>query len=177
MTCELPPWYRNLEALRIGKALVFRGVVEVDGAGKRRVAIIFPGRPSMIRPIVMADGPRRSRHRFRWARPSSLCLWYSRDPENMRWTVNNRLHTLIDLTRLHLVKEAYWRATNAWPAPEVHVGAADTERGSGRSRPDALSPARQLRRERQPCWCGRGRYASCHGAIPANEELRQLGLG
>ena len=176
LTAGLPPYYWDFEAIRIGKALVFRGAVEVDGAGQRRVAIIFPGRPSRVRPIVMVDGPRRSRHRFYWSRPTSLCLYYARDPENMQWTLKHRLHILIDLIRLHLVKEAYWRATNEWPAPEVHVGPRDTERGTGGSRPRSLSPGRQLRLERQPCWCGRGRYASCHGAIPAEQELRQLGL-
>ena len=53
-----------------------------------------------------ADGPTRSRHRFYWSRPSSLCLWFASDHEGRRWTLKDGLVALIDLARLRLIKEA-----------------------------------------------------------------------
>jgi hypothetical protein len=55
---------------------------------------------------VGADGPTRSRHRFYWSRPSSLCLWFASDHEGRRWTLKDGLVALSDLARLHLIKEA-----------------------------------------------------------------------
>jgi hypothetical protein len=159
----------------VGHALVYRGTVEIDTIGvQRRLALIFPGRPSTVAPIVLADGPTRSRHRFYWARPSSLCLWYSRDPDSMRWTLQDGLATLIDLSRVHLVKEAWWRVTGEWSEYEKH---REPPRGD-EQRPRNPKPNRidTLRIDRRRCWCGRGRYKSCHGRIAPHAELEQLGL-
>lgn len=173
---DFPPEYANFTRDRIGDALVYRGLVELELLGiQRKVIIIFRGRPSVFRPIVMADGPRRSRHRFYWSRPSSLCLWYAPDPDSMRWTLKDGLAGLIDLARLHLVKESWWRATNEWPGREVHrqPPAGDELKPLP---PRQRSRATLLRRQRQRCWCGAGRYNRCHGAIPVEEELVILGL-
>lgn len=166
--------YPNFVKWRVGKALLYGGEVSLDTLGRvRRVVVILPNHPGRTRPIVMADGPRRSRHRFYWSLPSSLCLWYSRDHQSLRWTLKEGLVGLIDLARLHLIKEAWWRETDQWPGLEYHhePPAGDERHPSRRSASGDL-----LRLRRQPCWCGAGRYDTCHGTIPEEDELELLGL-
>ncbi len=166
--------YPNFTKWRVGKALLYGGEVRLDTLGRlRRVVIILPDSPGRTRPIVMADGPRRSRHRFYWSRPSSLCLWYSRDHKSLRWTPKEGIVGLIDLARLHLIKESWWRETNQWPGLEYHQEppSGDERRPSRRS-----TSSESLRLRRQQCWCGDGRYDSCHGAIPERDELKLLGF-
>jgi hypothetical protein len=174
----LPPWYANFERVQVGSALVYRGEVEVDTVGTRRIAVVFAGRPSRMGPVVMADGPRRSRHRYLWPRPTSLCLWFPRDPQANRWTVNDRLAALLDLVRAHLVKESYWRTHRRWPAPEVHASVKDPmdSTSGGRGVMAGFGRSRRLRAARRPCWCGARRYADCHGAVAPEDELGALGL-
>lgn len=174
--------YPGFERVRIGRALAYRGGVHLDTLDiERKLVFVFPGRPSRTRPIVMADGPTRSRHRFYWSRPSALCLWYSRDHAGLRWTVKDGLVGLIDLSRLHLIKEAWWRATGEWPGWEKHrePPAGDERRPKPpRAQGDFRKPhtAKWIRYDRRRCWCGSARYVKCHGAIPAEQELEILGL-
>jgi hypothetical protein len=171
---DFPPEYGVWEGVQIGRALVFRGELDVPTLPKRRrVAISFPGKPSTERPVVMVSGPRLSRHRFVQFRPTSLCLYYGPDPSLMKWDLNDGLVGLIDLIRQHLFKEEWWRATGRWPGPEVHLDVAPTRLGAI---PRSQRPAARLRRERQMCWCGSGRYTGCHGAMSAADELRLLGI-
>ena len=164
----LPDEYAAFQRCRIGNALVYQGSVQLEPFGcERRLTIIFPGLPSRVRSIVMASGPVRSRHRFTEYRPTSLCLWYAGDHESLRWTPRDGLVSLIDLTRVHLVREAWWRETGLWLGPEVHRPPSPR----GHSRTD------QLRRARTRCWCASGRaYAVCHGALPEDVELELLGI-
>lgn len=120
----------------------------------------------------MADGPKRSRHRFYWSRPSSLCLYYGRDHESLQWLPSDGLVGLVDLARLHLMKEIWWRATGEWPGLEFHrrPPLGNEQHAVKRRTFDAI------RRSRQQCWCGESRYSACHGAIPPDEELEELGL-
>jgi hypothetical protein len=73
---------------------------------------------------VYAGGPTDSPHRYaahrkdRWQR-SSLCIWYPRDPPDRRWVPSDGLLSLIEMTRVHLFKEAYWRETGEWLGEEV----------------------------------------------------------
>jgi hypothetical protein len=166
-----PEEYADFRRREIGKAFVYTGEVDVGDAGTRRLALILPGRPSRVPPIVMADGPRKSRHRYRWARPTSLCIWHPSDPPPLRWTIDECLQGLIDRARVHLLKEAWWRAFDEWPSPQVHLEPRGTEQRF------TSSDRRRLQRlARQRCWCGRRRYAACHGAIHEHAELRLLGL-
>jgi hypothetical protein len=176
---ELEDAYPDFEAVRVGRAIIFRGDVALDTLGKtRRLVVIFPGPPSRVRPIVMADGPKRSRHRFYWARPSSLCLYYARDDDGLKWTLKDGLAGLIDLARVHLIKEAWWRVTGEWDGYEVHNRPpAGTEQKPRRPKESGTRlPTEQLRRARVRCWCGKGRYVRCHGVIPAEQERQILGL-
>jgi hypothetical protein len=169
----LPDAYPGFKKWRVGGALLYGGEVELDTLKRtRRIVIIFPGHPTKVRPIVMADGPKRSRHRFTWSRPTSLCLWYSGDHKSLRWTPDDRLVGLVDLARLHLIKEAWWRTTGAWPGLEYHRPPTGNEQRSRRP----FSRARTKRLDRQACWCGAERYDRCHKTIPVEEELRLLNL-
>lgn len=165
--------YPGFRKWRVGSALLYGGEVELDTLNRtRRIVIVFPGHPGKARPIVMADGPRRSRHRFTWSRPTSLCLWYSGDHKSLRWTPDDRIVGLIDLARLHLIKEAWWRATGTWPGLEYHRSPTGDEQRSGRS--FTQSVRKQLSRQR--CWCGTDPYELCHKTLPLEEELKLLGL-
>ena len=139
------------------------------------LAIVLSGPPSRTRPLVFADGPTRSRHCFGWARPTTLCMWYGRDHERLRWRLEHRLVGLIDLARRHLLKESFFRALGVWDAPEIHA----EPRGSEQSREHAgggLVARRSRLRDRERCWCGAGRYRNCHGAGSTEAELQALGL-
>jgi hypothetical protein len=173
----LSPEYKHFEVRVVGRALVCNGTVEVDDVGTRLVTAIFPGRPSRVRPIVMADGPERSRHRFHRYRVSDLCLYFSRDPASLRWTLKQRMTGLLDITRLHLLKEAWWRVTNDWPSAEVHRHPDERRCSTGkRDGGGARGRSRHLRHERRACWCGRPRYTRCHGALDMARERGDLGL-
>ncbi len=73
---------------------------------------------------VYVDGPAESPHRYSphprdaLQRPS-LCIWYPHDPPELRWVVSDGLLSLIEMTRVHLFKEAYWRETGEWLGDEV----------------------------------------------------------
>jgi hypothetical protein len=158
----------------VGKALVYFGEVEVPHTGQlRRISIVFPGPPSRVRPTVMADGPRTPRHRFGTYRPQPLCVWYSADPDTMRWTLKDGLGGLIDLARLHLAKEAWYRATGSWPGTEVHLR---RELRADAPPPSRRHPRQALRHARRRCWCGQRRYTQCHGRLPEGQELKLLEL-
>lgn len=73
-----------------------------------------------------------------------------------------------DLTRVHLVREAWWRETGRWGGPEVHRDPNPSL---------AMSSTAKKRHERRKCWCGNGqRYTRCHGSMPAAQELAVLGI-
>lgn len=167
----MPDEYRFTRRFE-GSALVYSGSVIVPDINvERRIAVVLRGPPSTTRPVVMADGPTRSRHRFRWARPTSLCIWFGADAPVLQWTPRDRLCGLIDMARLHLLKEYWWRATGTWESPEVH---RESRRSSERGRRARYTASGIATRER--CWCGRGRYSQCHGRLPDDEEKSLLGL-
>jgi hypothetical protein len=169
-----PAEYGRWEGIRIGRALVLRGQVDVPTLPKRRnVAVCFRGPPSRVRPVVMVSGPTHSRHRFVDYRPTSLCLYFGPDPQSMKWNINDGLVGLVDLIRQHLFKEEWWRATRQWSGAEVHLDPAPVRPGAV---PHSQRPKARLQRRRQPCWCGNSRYSSCHGAVPLQEELQLLGI-
>jgi SEC-C motif len=170
---DLSPEYDHFERAIVGRAIVFRGDVNLDPLPlQRRIAVIFPGRPSRVRPIVMADGPRTPRHRFTSHRPRPLCMWYSGDEPDMQWRLGRGLTGLIDIARVHLFREARFRQTGRWRGPEVHLkdGVVPQNRALRRAQ---LRDGRRTR-----CWCGSGRrYIRCHGGIAPERELAILGIG
>jgi hypothetical protein len=81
--------------------------------------------PALTR--VYADGPAESPHRYAPhpkdpQRRTSLCIRYPADPPELRWVPADGLLTLIELTRVHLFKEAYYRETGEWLGAEVSHG-------------------------------------------------------
>jgi hypothetical protein len=143
-------------------------MVEVPETGvQRRLTLIFNRLPTRWDPIVVADGPTPSRHRYMWLRPTALCMWYPRDPPVMRWRQREEgLTGLIDRARVHLLRESWYRATGSWPAPEIHRESNPKSKNTDHRR--------NLRIERQRCWCGLGRYSKCHGVVDPAQELAEL---
>lgn len=98
--------------------------VSVPEYEDRSIELVFPrtiARPEFCR--VYADGPTESPHRYRASDRdkrgrSSLCVWHPDDPPELRWVPEDGLLSLIEMTRLHLFKEAYWRETGDWPGEE-----------------------------------------------------------
>jgi hypothetical protein len=73
---------------------------------------------------IYADGPTDSPHRYKPhtkdpLRRPSLCIWYPDDSPSLRWVPKDGLLSLIEMTRVHLFKEAYWRETGEWLGEEV----------------------------------------------------------
>lgn len=170
---SLTPDYHDLRYHRAGKAIVITGEVDIPTLNKtRRIVMIFKGLPSREPVVVMADGPRASRHRYRWARPTSLCIWFPSDPPAQRWTSNKGLGMLIDLIRMHLLRETWWRTTKRWDAPEVHDEPTGTERQLQRR----ITRLKRRTRKEHECWCSRRPYSTCHGAMSEADELDCLGL-
>lgn len=170
---EVPEEYGGFVRRRVGRALVYSGVVDAGDAGLRRVTFAFAGPPSRRDPVVFSDGPRSRRHRYRWSRPTSLCMWYPTDPDRLRWTLREGLVGLIDRTRSFLIAETWYRVYGRWPREEVHreLRPRDSEHGRPtRTRRDARSASRRR------CWCGKGRYVECHGAGAPADELSSLML-
>ncbi|MEJ7786290.1 MAG: hypothetical protein WKF96_15915 [Solirubrobacteraceae bacterium] len=73
---------------------------------------------------VYADGPTGSPHRYAphpkdCRRRPSLCIWYPDDPADQRWVPADGLLSLIEMTRIHSFKEAYFREAGEWLGEEV----------------------------------------------------------
>lgn len=96
------------------------------------VTILFEARPlydtyglaAQDYPRVFADAGLESPHRMP---DDSLCLFYPGDPPDRRWTAEDGLLALLNLTGDHLFFETYWRHTGGrrggmWLAPEAPHG-------------------------------------------------------
>lgn len=100
--------------------------------GRVRIVTLLPFSPfEGNEPWVYAlDGARNSLHR----NPprdegttdcsASLCLYFSGDPDERRWSAEYGLIGLFDLARRHLAAEHIWRATNKWPFEDAAHGYA-----------------------------------------------------
>jgi hypothetical protein len=65
-------------------------------------------------------------------------MWYPDDPPELRWLPEHQLVGLIEMTRRHLFREAWWRQTGGeeggeWLGPENHPGEPneDADRADG----------------------------------------------
>ena len=101
-----------------GVDYVFSATVPVEGYEARRVRVTFRSW-SPTTPIVVADGPDESPHRYvDGVDRSRLCLWYPEDPAEQRWLPEDGLLALFGMVTMHLFKEAWWRETGAWLGDE-----------------------------------------------------------
>lgn len=89
----------------------------------RRVEVHF-SRITPRRPVVRADGPPESPHRFS---KDELCMWEPSDPDEQRWVFDDGLPALLGLAATHLFREAWWRETGEWLGPEAPHGPLMTD--------------------------------------------------
>lgn len=100
-------------------------------------------------PRVLADLGASSPHRM--PEDDRLCLWMPQDPPEQRWTPDDGLQRLLEITAEHLFAEQYWRATGGidengvevgqWPIPQADHGGAVIGAAAGpRCSPSAIAP-------------------------------------
>lgn len=105
--------------------VVYRLLVPVYAYEPRTIEMHFRRTsPQPALTHVYADGSAHSPHRFsphkkdRLRRPA-LCIWHPDDTDEKRWVPRDGLLTLIEMTRVHLFKEAYYRETGEWLGEEA----------------------------------------------------------
>jgi hypothetical protein len=111
--------------------VVYRLRVPIPEYESRKVEFCFrrsTSTPQLER--IYADGPTSSPHRYApWPRDrlkrTSLCVWTPGDPRERSWVPADGLLVLIEITRVHLFKEQYWRETGEWLG-EQHLHDAST---------------------------------------------------
>jgi hypothetical protein len=118
MQAELKARHPRIEKRKLWNTLTYVLDLEVPCYETRRVTIIFGARHAAAGVRVFADGPTRSRHRYE---DGSLRMWRPDDPPELKWVPDSGLADLIEMTRRHLFREAYWRETGMWLGPEVHL--------------------------------------------------------
>lgn len=94
--------------------LQYRMRMPVPGYEDREVTFTFLRHST--EPLVFADGPTESPHRYS---DNSLCMWHPQDPSDSRWMLDDGLLQLAGMTARHLLFEAYWRETDEWPGEEA----------------------------------------------------------
>jgi len=112
--------------------IAYTCTVPVEGYEARRIEIRFRRTTSEPEaPTIYADGPESSLHRYSPIGKdprSRLCVWYPDDPPERRWTSGDGLLSLIEMVRIHLFKEAYWREKHVWLGEEAPHGHSQSKR-------------------------------------------------
>jgi hypothetical protein len=120
-----PALRRSTTGHRKYARVIYRVLVPVCDYEPRTIELHFrPTTPEPALTRVYADGPAESPHRYAPhykdpLRRPSLCIWYPDDPPDLRWVPSDQLVTLIEMTRVHLFKEAFYRETGEWLGEEV----------------------------------------------------------
>lgn len=121
--------YPDIRISKNANRLSYELNLEVDTYEPRHVTIFFEAGylPEEVR--VFADGLSESPHRYKG---NSLCMWRKKDPPELKWLPEHGLVALIEITRRHLFREAWWRETGGWEGgewlgPETHPGEEDEE--------------------------------------------------
>jgi hypothetical protein len=118
-----PGFSRRAVGSRKNACIAYGCTVPVDGYESRWIEVRFSRtsrRPEA--PDIYADGPVDSPHRFgpRGKDPRRrLCVWYPDDPPERRWVASDGLLSLIEMIRIHLFKEAYYREKGTWLGEEA----------------------------------------------------------
>lgn len=121
--------YPSIEISRSAKRLTYELELDLEVYEPRRIRIVFKADEPTSCVEVFADGPTESPHRYG---ERKLCMWYPADPPELRWLPEHRLVGLIEMARLHLFREEYWRRTGGWDGgewlgPEIHPGEEESE--------------------------------------------------
>jgi hypothetical protein len=119
--------YPTLTSRAVGKRktarIAYTCTVPVEGYEPRVIEVRFRRTTSDPEtPTIYADGPDDSPHRFAPIRRdprSSLCIWHPDDSPDWRWVPRDGLLSLIEMVRIHLFKEAYWREKHVWLGEEA----------------------------------------------------------
>ena len=119
--------FSDLTCRAVGKRktarIAYTCTVPISGYESRRIEMRFQRTSSNPEaPTIYADGPDESPHRFAPIRKdprSSLCVWHPYDPPERRWVPRDGLLSLIEMVRIHLFKEAYWREKHVWLGNEA----------------------------------------------------------
>ena len=121
--------YPGIEISGSAKRLTYELDLDLEVYERRRITITFKADEPASCVEVFADGPTESPHRYGERR---LCMWYPADGPELRWLPEHRLVGLIEMARVHLFREEYWRRTGGWDGgewlgPEIHPGEEETE--------------------------------------------------
>ncbi len=112
--------YPSLQGARVGKGprsrVIYRLALALPDFDARTVEISLWNTTEPRLRRVTPDGPADSPHRFG---DRALCLWHPDADPSLRWHPDEQLLPLIQIIRVHLWQEAYWRLTGEWPGPEV----------------------------------------------------------
>lgn len=118
-----PDLTRRAVGARKNARIAYGCVVPIEGYEARRLDVRFPRTTSEPEtPRIYADGPESSPHRFgpRGKDPRRpLCVWHPDDLPERRWLPRDGLLSLIEMVRIHLFKEAYWREKAVWLGEEA----------------------------------------------------------
>jgi hypothetical protein len=110
--------YRRERRPGRGVTYTFSAMVPLEGFEPRHVTIVFSASHPTI-PVVLADGPDDSPHRYAFGRGRRrLCLWFPGDPPERRWVPEDGLLHLFGIATMHLIKEAWWREAGKWAGEE-----------------------------------------------------------
>jgi hypothetical protein len=102
--------------------LLAYGALASGPYGRYRLVAVFRTHPDDRHPAMLClDGPRESEHRnppFEdgvWGKSAELCLYYSGDHRERRWSREHGLIRLFDIGRRHLINEYEWRRRGRKP--------------------------------------------------------------
>jgi len=126
---EARTYVDDLVVRRSGKGrkavIIYTAAVTIPGFERRKIVIRLLNsiEPRLIG--ITADGPTESPHRYEPG--GDLCMWRPDAADDGRWTSDEGLWALIQYARVHLFREAYWRATGAveagvWAGDEAAHG-------------------------------------------------------
>jgi hypothetical protein len=99
-----------------GARVIYTLTVDVPHYERRRITMVIANAVSPYFIEVTADGPTESPHRYSTRK---LCIWQPDSAPEERWVGEDGLLSLIDHTRVHLFKEAYWREMKIWAGREA----------------------------------------------------------
>lgn len=121
--------YSDIKVSKSAKQLSYELEIDLETYEARHVTIVFKTGYLPEGVQVFADGPSESPHRYK---DDSLCMWRRKDPPELRWLPEHGLVALIEMTRRHLFREAWWRETGGWDGgewlgPQTHPGEEDEE--------------------------------------------------